>query len=531
MGATRLCLLLALGLSLSACGLIPQQPTTEPGPTPSPRAAHDTPQEPPLVQASAEDALTVAATPPPPPAPVDLWERMRRGFELPELSHPRIAQELRAFSGKQGYFDRVAERAEPYLYFILEELEARDMPLDLALLPIVESAFRPFAYSPGRAAGLWQFIPATGRHYGLKQTWWYDGRRDVIASTRAALNYLDHLHGLFGDWALALAAYNAGQGTVRGAIRRNAAAGKPTDYFSLPLPRETRAYVPRLLALREIVRNPAAHDLSLHSLPDEPYIEVVEIDGQIDLALAAEMAQLSLEEIYRLNPGFNRWATDPEGPHYLVLPAEHADRFRQAWAEQPAEGRVQWTRHRVNPGETLSHIARQYRTTSTVLRQANQLNGHIIRAGAYLLVPTARQGADSYVLSASQRRVRLQQADRAGQRMEVLVRRGDSFWKIARQHGVSVDRLAAWNGLSPRDTLRPGQRLVLWKKGGSSAGGPASRTQRIHYTVRSGDSLYLIARKFSVSVKQLRSWNALNGKYLQPGQRLVLHVDVTRQGG
>jgi membrane-bound lytic murein transglycosylase D len=434
--------------------------------------------------------------------------------------------------------ERVAERAEPYLHHIVEEIERRGLPMELALLPIVESAFQPFAYSPGRAAGIWQFIPSTGRHFGLEQTWWYDGRRDVIASTDAALTYLERLHAQFGDWELALAAYNAGQGTVRGAITRNTRAGKPTDYWNLPLPNETRGYVPRLMALRTLIEHPEKHGQTLRALANEPYLTVVETGGQLDLALAATLAELPIEEIYRLNPGFNRWATDPNGPHRLVLPIDRADQFSAGLAQLPEEKRVRWHRHQVASGQTLSHIARDYRTTVAVIQQANGLRDHRIRVGSHLVVPVAREAAGHYSLSQPQRQQQLQAVQRDGQRHLHQVQRGDTLWDLARNYNVSVNQITRWNGMAPNDLLRPGQQLVIWLPGGTTQAAavrvhaPPAQLQSVTYTVRRGDSLYTIAKRFNVTIAQLREWNGLPQRgYLQPGQRLTLKVDVTQQYG
>lgn len=467
----------------------------------------------------------------PPARPDGLWTRIRGGFELPDADDPAIQRERSYFAARQGYLDRVAERAEPYLYHIVQEVQERGLPTELALLPIVESAFRPFAYSHGRAAGLWQFIPSTARHYGLKINWWYDGRRDVIAATDAALDYLAYLHDFFeGDWLLAVAAYNAGEGTVRRAMRRNAERGRPTDFWHLNLPRETENYVPRLLAVRDLVQAPEVYGVNLPYIANEPRIAVVEIDSQIDLALAAELTGISIDTLYRLNPGFNRWATAPEGPHRLVLPLERQQRFREGLAATPAAERVQWRRHSIEPGDTLIEIAHRYHTTVEVLRQTNDLGGSMIRAGEHLIVPVASRPTSAYTLSAAQRRASLLSRDREGHKVVYTVRRGDTLWGISRRYDVGVRQLAAWNGMAPTDTLRPGRRLAVWSDGVEIAsGGPSGRIQSVRYTVESGDSLWAIAQRFSATVADLRRWNDIDrGEYLQPGQVLTLEVDVTR---
>jgi membrane-bound lytic murein transglycosylase D len=472
----------------------------------------------------------------------DVWDRMRNGFGMEDANDPRIDRQLQWYASNPDYLARTVERARPFLSFILDEIEAREMPTELALLPIVESAFQTFAYSPGRAAGIWQIIPSTGRLLGLRQSWWYDGRRDVYASTLAALNYLQALGKRFdGDWTLALAAYNAGPGRVARAVRHNARRGKATDFWSLDLSRETEAYVPKLLALRRVIADPDALGIALPSVPDEIPFTLVETGSQIDLALAADLAEIDMDEFYHLNPGFNRWASDPDGPHRLLLPKDRANEFLARLNDIPPEERIRWIRHRVSSGETLSHLAKRYRTTVALIQRSNELRGHNIRAGSFLLVPTATGAPHHYSRSANQRRLEIQNRERAGARTEYTVRSGDSLWTISRRYGVSVNKLARWNAMAPGDTLRPGDHLVIWAQQGAlelaaldvepgGSGAPPGTRQTIRYRVRSGDSLWEIARKFNVEVSEIRRWNRL-GKYLQPGQTLKLHVDVTRQSG
>lgn len=481
---------------------------------------------------------------------VDVWERIRRGMRLEGRDHPGIARDLEWYARHQAYLDRVAERAQPYLHLIVEEVEKRGMPSELALLPVVESAFQPFAYSHGRAAGIWQFVPGTGRRFGLKQTWWYDGRRDIARSTQAALDYLQFLNKEFqGDWLLALAAYNSGEGTVLRAQRNNSRKGKPTDFWSLDLPRETRGYVPKLLAISAIVADPAAYGIALKPIANEPYLAEVDVGSQIDLDLAAELAGISLDDMYRYNPAFNRWATDPDGPHTLLVPMANAEIFQARLAELPEMERIQWVRHAVRNGDTLASIASRYRTTVTLIKSVNGIRGNTIHVGNALVIPVARKDLSRYSLSAEQRLARIQETQRKGERIEYVVQQGDSLWSIAQAHGVSVNQLAKWNGMAPRDPLLPGRSLVIWGQAGqedddSNGVSRVSLTpgsfkhphsdslrQRIGYTVRNGDSLATISKKFQVSVADLKRWNGLNNTLLRPGQRLTVYVDVTRQSG
>ncbi len=465
----------------------------------------------------------------------DLWARLRSGFELNhDVDNERVRDQLNWYASHPGYIERVVERGSRYLHYILNQTEKRGLPAEYALLPVVESAFDPFAYSHGRAAGLWQFIPSTGKYFGLTQSWWHDERRDVVAATDAALTYLERLANRFdGDPTLALAAYNSGGGTVSSAMRRNRNSNRPTDFWSLQLPRETRHYVPKLIALAKIFDNPEAYGIQLPPLKDEPYFEIVETGSQLDLAQAAEMAGVDIDEIYLLNPSYNRWATTPEGPHRLLVPIENAETFRSTLAQIPAKKRVSWRNYVVKSGDSLNSISRKFSTTPPVLQQVNNLNSDLIRIGQRLLIPSASKGSDAYALSASQRLERKQSREREGNKVQYTVRKGDTFWDIAREHRVSVRQVAAWNGMAPGDPLMPGKKLVIWSRTTQATMVAANSTRgkamvrKVGYRVRKGDSLARIASRFSVNVRDIASWNDLNtSRYLQPGQSLVLYVDI-----
>ncbi len=448
-----------------------------------------------------------------------IWERLLSLYSLSTIRHDRIEQQLTWYLQHPDYLTRIQQRAEPYLYFILNEIEAKKIPGELALLPAIESAFRPKAYSHSRAAGLWQFIPSTGRFFGLKQNWWYDGRRDIVTSTRAATDYLKQLSKEFnGDWPLALASYNAGKGNIRKAIRRNRKQGKKTDYWSLQLRQETMDYVPRLLAIARIFAAPETYHITLLEIPNRPYFEVVDIKSQLDLSKAAEMAQTPIDEFLKLNPGFNRWSTDPNGPHHLLIPVAKADAFKTSLAQLSEQDRMKWIRHKIATGESLSVIAQKHHTTIQAIKQSNQLTGNRIRAGKHLLIPISHQ-SQNLALFNKQRRNHI-----------YTVKKGDTFWEIARLFSISSKDLARWNLLSVNALLHPGQRLVIKKPVNITTTTSAINSfQSLHYTVKKGDSLFEISRKFNVSIADLRKWNNnATGTLLQPGQKLKVLVDISQ---
>jgi len=540
----RVLSLMITSILLAACTTSPTLSTTPLATTPESVAIEKTLVSADITEIALADVEPLIQTPveAAPEAVNDVWERLRNNYSLPVLENARIQSEVDWFARHPTYMDRVNERAAPYMHYIVSEVEKRGMPGEIALLPIVESAFQPFAYSHGRAAGIWQFIPGTGRHYGLKQNWWYDGRRDVYASTQAALDYLQYLSNLFdGDWMLALAAYNSGEGTVQKAVRRNKKRGKPTHFWALNLPKETRSYVPKLLAIAKIVEKPEHYNMNVASLDNTPYFHRVDTKSQIDLALAAEMADISLDELYKLNPGFNRWATAPKGPHYLLIPVDKAPAFEAKLADLPSAERMRWKHHKVKSGETLSQIADKYRISLSLLKSNNKLRRNMIRVGQNLVIPVAAKSARTYRLSETQRKQKILNSPKSG-RYKIIhtVKSGDNFWDISRKYKVSVRSLAKWNAMAPRDVLQRGQKLVVWTKVAHTASRSPTRQasvprsksimQKVNYVVRRGDSLARIASRFRVSVSDLLRWNTIKkNKYLQPGQRIKLFVDVTSQ--
>jgi membrane-bound lytic murein transglycosylase D len=458
------------------------------------------------------------------PAVGDLFERIRSGFVIEDVDHDAIDREERWFASHPSYLDRTFKRGERYLYHIVKQIEARKMPLELALLPVVESAFNPVAYSRARASGLWQFIPGTGRRYDLKQNWYYDGRRDVIVATDAALDYLQFLSEEFdGDWLLAVAAYNCGEGNIARAVARNRKAGKPTDFFSLKLPRETRAYVPKLLAMRRIVQDPAAHGLEFAPIPNEPYFSQIDVAAQIDLHVAAELAELAPEELLALNPAFNHWVTDPDGPHTLLVPVDREAKFTEAIAALPPENRVRVVYHHVRKGDTLGGIADKYGVSIAAIKTSNKIRGTLIRPGQDLLITAAPTGMAP---ASSTRTASLDPPMPRNQSDKHIVRRGDTLWSIARSHGVTMESIASSNGLRGDDTLAVGQVLSIpGTTTLASADAQSIETRSTTYVVRRGDTLSRIATRFRVRLTDLLGWNGLNKRsMIKPGQRLVMYV-------
>ncbi|WP_137817117.1 lytic transglycosylase domain-containing protein [Pseudomonas sp. 2FG] len=460
---------------------------------------------------------------PEPEKPQDIWDRMRAGFKLQDEIgiNPRIEQQRLWFASKPSYLESASGRGSLYIHYVVERLEERNMPLELALLPVIESSYNPFAYSRSDAAGLWQFIPSTGRHFNLQQTSWYDGRRDITASTNAAMNYLSRLHEMFnGDWLLALAAYNAGEGTVSRAIERNQRLGLPTDYWNLPLPKETQDYVPKLLALSQLVMAPDAYGIDLDPIANEPYFEVVEIKQRMDLSRVAAMADVDEDELYQLNPAFKKRIT-LDGPQQLLVPTEKAELLAANLSMMKPQELVDWQEYRVRTGDSLHGIANRYHLTVNTLKEINQLPGNHLRVGQVLSIPAQPGVKPTQPLF--QNSARREEAPRS-----YRVKNGDNLWQIAKANNVEVKDLQRWNTLSANG-LKAGQTLALQGNKAatpSTSKGPASKGREAitYYKVQKGDSMYLIAKRFKVEMQHLRTWNPRTSHELTPGQTITLYL-------
>ncbi|MFT0212808.1 LysM peptidoglycan-binding domain-containing protein [Pseudomonas sp. F1_0610] len=438
-----------------------------------------------------------------------IWMAIRDGYQLQALipDNPRVDQQRLWFASRPVNVERLSDRSSPYIYYIVEQLQARNMPLELALLPMIESAYDPSALSSAKAAGLWQFMPATGRYFNLQQTSWYDGRLDIVASTDAALDYLQYLNQFFeGDWLLALAAYNAGEGTVQRAQRRNQKDGLPTDYWNLKLPAETQAYVPKLLALSQILSTPESYQIALADVPNEPYFTAVELQHQIALEHLAHMAKLDKEEMQRLNPGYRQGVT-MGGPKRILVPAEKAQKMQQQIAQLKPEDQVRWQSYIVQRGDSLSVIAKRFNSSAKTISQHNKLRSNNLRVGQVLTIP-GRFATSQQTLAVDH--VRTQ---------SYTVKSGDSLSVIAQAHGVKEADLKRWNNLK-NNTLMVGQQLAINQNTSNTTN---NAKQPTYYQVQAGDSMYQIAQRHKVSLEQLRQWNPKT-KVIHPGQRLALYL-------
>ncbi|MCM5680968.1 transglycosylase SLT domain-containing protein [Schlegelella sp. S2-27] len=395
----------------------------------------------------------------------DLWDRIRRGFAMPDLEGDLVRNREQYYASRPDYMQRMTERASRYLFHIVEEVEYRGMPTELALLPFIESAFNPQAMSVAKASGMWQFIPSTGKHFDLTQNIFRDERRDVLASTRAALDYLGKLYGMFGDWHLALAAYNWGEGSVQRAIARNKKAGRPTDYASLRMPAETRYYVPKLQAVKNIVGNPESFGLSLSAIENHPYFLTVAIQRDMDVDVAVELAGLHKDEFRALNPQMNKPVILAAGTPQILLPYDNARRFIRNLGDHQGP-LASWTAWVVPSTMKAADAAERVGMTESELREVNKIPPRmLIRAGSTLLVPRSEtqhaqdvsaEVADNAVMS-------LAPEASAGRRVVVRARSRESVTSLARRIGVRAADLALWNGVSPSARFASGQRVVVYR--------------------------------------------------------------------
>ena len=407
--------------------------------------------------------------------------------------------------------NRISKSGQRYLFHTLSRAQELDLPVELALLPFVESEFDPYAKSVDGATGIWQFMPATGKEWGLKSNWWYDGKKDVLASTEAALKFLSYLHQKFDeDWLLAMAAYNTGPTRVNRAIRKNKMQDKGIRFWDLDLPKETTAYVPKLLVLCELINNPKSFEVNLPSIANRPYFQRVKIPGQLDLMQAADLAGLKPETIYELNPGFNQWATDPSGPHYLLLPIGVSDRFITQLESLDENDLVRWDRYKIRRGDSLSRIASRYKIEVAVLKEINGMDDDLIIAGKEIMVPRGSAWADK----------------QSPREQLYIVLKGDTLWNISRKFKVSIEDLVLWNELNLEKPLQINQEIKIFSRYERIRQDLPSRELRtMLYPVKSGDTISRIASKFEISPQKIQEWNEIEDvSKIFPGQVLKLFL-------
>jgi membrane-bound lytic murein transglycosylase D len=396
-------------------------------------------------------------------APADLWERIRRGYAMPNLDSELVKDREQYFASRPDYIARMTERSRKYLFHIVEELERRNMPSELALLPFIESAFNPQAVSSAKAAGMWQFMPATGKHFELKQNAFRDDRRDVLASTRAALDYLQKLYGMFGDWHLALAAYNWGEGSVGRAIAKNKKAGLGTGYLDLSMPAETRQYVPKLQAVKNIVSAPDAFKSTLPLIENHPFFQSVAIDRDIDVALAAKLADVSIEDFKALNPSANRPVILAAGTPQILLPWDQAEVFRRNLVAHKSGRLATWTVWTAPSNMKTADAARQTGMSEEELRAVNHIPPRsIIRAGSTLVVHRSQRIEHDVALAVADNGQVAISPEILARRTVVKAGKGDSVASLAKRYRLTAASVAEWNKVSAGASLAKGQQVVLY---------------------------------------------------------------------
>ncbi|MBA2656427.1 MAG: LysM peptidoglycan-binding domain-containing protein [Tatlockia sp.] len=440
----------------------------------------------------------------------NIWDVLRGQFSLDHnINQPEVQAQLRWFLAHPGYFQRLIQ-ARPYIYHIVTEVKKRGLPGELALLPMIESAFDPFAYSSVGAAGLWQFMPGTGTHWGLKQDWWFDARRSIPSSTAAALNYLTFLSRYFkGNWLLAIASYDAGEGAVSRAVK----AANHDYFWTLHLPNETKVYVPRLLALAEIINNPVHYQVNLPDIPHAAYFEEINVGSQIDLANAAKLAGISYKDLIKLNPGYNRWTTAPNQPFKLLIPKSKVIDFNRNLASLPTEKRVSWAQHRVSKGESIESIAQKYFTTTRLIRELNQLTSQQLIDGQNLLIPSSKNLQPSQPLCPTAAIIKDRPKSFETYKVIHIVQPGDSYKTLEKKYNLTKIDLAKWNNIDINGVLMTGTQLIIW------------RTIIIEglYITKPGDTLNSIANKNFTDLKKLIQLNpGLQHNRLTPGQQLII---------
>jgi len=439
---------------------------------------------------------------------------------LPQTSNAAVDAQVRFYTSNKAYFYKVTQLSEPFLHYVTSEMEANNMPMELALLPFIESSYNPTAASSANV-GMWQFGAATGRNFGLKQNNWYDGRKDVVASTDAAIRLLKKLYAKFdNDWLLAVAAYNAGDGAIQQAVDKNRRAGKPTDFWSLPLNKTTQGYIPQLLALSKIVADPNIYDFKLYPIADVPYFVKINVGSQINLADIAQHGSVDASLLKKLNAGYKGWLTDPTEPRHLLVPVDAAATVKLKLDSLPKIASMKWQEHQVKKGDNLEAIAKKYSADVNQIKTVNNIKTTNLTLGQRLQIPLSPTGENSS--DSAPEKVIAEQGEPKQKSDYYLVKPGDNLWSIAKSQNMSLEALTQLNNMTAKSALKPGQKLLVTAQ--TIAG---NQSRKLNYTIKSGDTLGKIAAKYDVSVKQIMEWNKIKDETsIRPNQELIVLVDA-----
>ena len=446
-----------------------------------------------------------------------VWDKMVSGFCLDTIYSQRVNKEIEWFVNNKAFLYRSITRAKPFLYHILKELERNNLPFELALLPIVESGYQPYAYSPSKAAGIWQFIPPTAKEYGLSRNWWYDGRRDIMQSTKAAAHFLRDMHRHFDkDWLLAIASYNTGAGKVGRSIKKSKVLNGKPSFWDLNLPRETEIYVPKLLALRDIISNPSSYGIKLPNIKNKPYVNLVNIEYPIDFYTFSILSNVSEKELYALNPGFNTWYFLPSFQDRIFLPSSKIKEFKKRY-KKVTKFIFSKKAHLIVKGDSLSHISRKYNVSIKAIKKANNLKSDVIILGKKLKLPknTALSDVDSIKIDGKKYII-----SQKSFKYNHTVKRYDNWYKIARMYNVSLSKLLKWNKATKKTSLKVSNKVTIMMETPILS---LTNEVKLRYVVNNGDTTAIVSTGFGISKKKLMETNQIkNSKYLTAGKNLKI---------
>ena len=446
-----------------------------------------------------------------------VWDKMVSGFCLDTIYSQRVNKEIEWFVNNKAFLYRSITRAKPFLYHILKELERNNLPFELALLPIVESGYQPYAYSPSKAAGIWQFIPPTAKEYGLSKNWWYDGRRDIMQSTKAAAHFLRDMHRHFDkDWLLAIASYNTGAGKVGRSIKKSKVLNGKPSFWDLNLPRETEVYVPKLLALRDIISNPSSYGIKLPNIKNKPYVNLVSIEYPIDFYTFSIISNVSEKELYALNPGFNTWYFLPSFQDRIFLPSSKIKEFKKRYKEV-TKFIFSKKAHLIVKGDSLSRISRKYNVSIKAIKKVNNLKSDVIILGKKLKLPknTALSDVDSIKIDGKKYII-----SQKNFKYNHIVKRYDNWYKIARMYNVSLSKLLKWNKATKKTSLKVSNKVTIMMETPILS---LTNEVKLRYVVNNGDTTAIVSTGFGISKKKLMETNQIkNSKYLTAGKNLKI---------